>query len=74
MVLGSNPCEGEICHNHPDWPWDPPVLFAVGTGSFPGIKWTGHGISHPPPSSAKVNERVELYLYSPCVLLWQVIC
>jgi len=36
----------------------------MGTGSFPGVKRLGHGIDHPPPTSAKVKERVELYLYS----------
>ena len=30
---------------------------------FLGVKWLGHGIDHPPPSSAKVKEREELYLY-----------
>jgi len=50
-----------------------PSFCAVGTGSFLGIKWPGREISHPPPSSAKVKERVEPYLYSPCVLSWQVI-
>jgi hypothetical protein len=33
--------------------------------SFLGVKQRGHGIVHPPPSSAKVKERVELYIYSP---------
>jgi hypothetical protein len=36
----------------------------MGTGSFPGIKRPGRGVDHPPPSSAEVKERVELYLYS----------
>jgi len=35
----------------------------MGTGSFPGIKWPGRGVDHPPPSSAEVKERIELYLY-----------
>jgi len=35
--------------------------------SFPGVKRPGRGVYHPPPSSAEVKERVELYLYSP---LW----
>ena len=33
------------------------------------LKYSGgkavRGINHPPPSSAEVKERVELYLYSP---------
>jgi hypothetical protein len=37
----------------------------MGTGSFPVVKRPGRGVDHPPPSSAEVNERVELYLYSP---------
>jgi hypothetical protein len=37
----------------------------MGTGSSPVVKWAGRGIDHPPPSSTKVKERVELYLYSP---------
>ena len=39
--------------------------YAVGTGSFRGVKRPGHGVDHPPRSSAEVRERVELYLYSP---------
>jgi hypothetical protein len=35
--------------------------------SFPGVKRPGRDVNHPPPSSAEVKERVELYLYSP---LW----
>jgi len=32
------------------------------TGSFPGIKRPGRGGDNPPPSSAEVKERVELYI------------
>jgi hypothetical protein len=32
----------------------------MGTRSLPGATWPGHGIDHPPPSSAKVKERVQL--------------
>ena len=39
-----------------------PASYAVGTGSCPGVKWLGHGVNHPPPSSTKVKESVELYL------------
>jgi hypothetical protein len=34
-----------------------------------GAKRPGRGVNHPPPSSAEVNEGVELYLYSRCVPL-----
>ena len=33
----------------------------------------GHGVDHPPPSSAEVKERVALYLYSPSGHLWPVV-
>ena len=42
-----------------------PPSYTMGTGFFPGVKRPGHGDDHPPPSSAEVKERVELYLYSP---------
>jgi hypothetical protein len=31
----------------------------------PGLKRSGRGADHPPPSSAEVEVRVELYIYSP---------
>jgi hypothetical protein len=40
---------------------------AIGTGSFPGVKWPGRGIDHT-PSSAHVKEREVPYIYSPLVL------
>jgi hypothetical protein len=39
--------------------------YTIGTGIFNGVKWPGHGISHPPTSSAKIKEGVGLCLYSP---------
>ena len=39
--------------------------YTMGTGSFPGVKRTGRGVDHPPPSRAEVKESVDLYLYSP---------
>jgi len=39
--------------------------YTMGTGSSPGVKQPGHGINHPSPSSTKVKERADLYLYSP---------
>ena len=46
----------------------------MGTGSlFPGVKRPGRGVNHLPSSSARVKERVELYLYSPSVPSWPVL-
>ena len=43
-----------------------PASYTMGTGSLsPGRKRPGRGVDHPPTSSAEVQERVELYLYSP---------
>jgi hypothetical protein len=47
--------------------------YKIGTGSFAEVKQPGCGVDHPPPSSAEVKERVELYLYSPCVPSWPVL-
>jgi hypothetical protein len=41
--------------------------------SFLGVKWLGRGIYHPPQSSAKVKERVELYFCIPSGPSWPVI-
>jgi hypothetical protein len=35
----------------------------MGTASFPEVKRPGRDVDHPPPYSAEVKERVELYLY-----------
>jgi len=40
----------------------------MGTRAFLRVKQPGHGVDYPPPSSAKIKERVELYLYSLCVV------
>jgi len=37
-----------------------PASYTTGTGSFPGVKRSGRGVDHPPPSSAEVKERLEL--------------
>jgi len=50
-----------------------PGSHTLGTGSFLGVKRPGHGTDHPPPSSTKVKERVELYIYSPFRTLWPVL-
>ena len=54
---------GEIFRTRPDRPWGPPIqhsLYRV----IPEGKRLGRGVIHPPPSSADVKERVELYLCS----------
>jgi len=50
-----------------------PAFFTMGTGSFPGVKRPGLSVDHPPLSSAEVNKRVELYLYSPSAPFWSVL-
>jgi hypothetical protein len=50
-----------------------PASCKMCTGSFPGVKRPGRGVDHPPPSSAGVKERVELYLYSPSGPSWPVL-
>jgi hypothetical protein len=39
--------------------------YTMVTGCFPGVQRPGRGVDHPPPSSAAVKEKVELYFYSP---------
>ena len=73
-VRGSNPCGSETFHTLLDRLWGPPSLLYNGHPvSFPGIKRSGRGIDHSPPSSAENKERVELYLYSLNVPLWLVL-
>jgi hypothetical protein len=43
-----------------------PATYKMGTGSVPEVKRPGRCVDNTLPSSAEVNERVELYLhYSP---------
>jgi hypothetical protein len=47
------------------------ALCTMGTVSlFRGVKRSGRGLNHPLTSSAKVKERVELYLYSRSGTSW----
>ena len=50
-----------------------PVSYTMGTGSFPGVKRPGRGADHPLPSSAEVEGRVELYIYSLSGSSWPVL-
>ena len=52
-----------------------PASYTMDTRSFLGVKRPGRGVDHPLPSSADVNERVELYLYftsGPSVACYRV--
>jgi hypothetical protein len=40
------------------------AFYLMGVGSFQGMKRPGHGVDHPPTSSAEVKERDDLCLYS----------
>jgi hypothetical protein len=44
-----------------------PASYTRDTASFTGVKQPGPGVNHPPPTRARVKERVELNLCSPCV-------
>jgi len=50
-----------------------PASYTMGMGFFSGVKRPGRGVDDPPPSSAKVKERVELYFYSPFGSSWPVL-
>ena len=50
-----------------------PASYTMDTGSFPGVKRLGRGVDHPPPSSAEVEGRVELYICSPSGPSWPVL-
>ena len=55
-------------------PWGPPSLpYNRYRLSFLQVKRPRRGVYHPPPSSAWVKERVELYFYSPSGLLWSLL-
>jgi len=45
----------------------------MGTGFFPGVNWPRRGADHPTPSSAEVEGRVDLYIYSPSGPSWPVL-
>jgi len=51
---------------------DKPASYTKGTGSVPVVKQVGRGVDHPSPSSTKVKNGVELYLYPASGALWPV--
>jgi hypothetical protein len=72
-VRGSNTGEERFSAPVQTGPGAHPASLTMGTGSFPGVKRPGRGVHHPPLSSAKVKERVELYLYYPSRPSWPVL-
>jgi hypothetical protein len=64
------PVGGEIFHTRP---WSQPSLLCNGYQVFPRGKAAGAWHLPPTPSSAKVKERVQLYLYSTSGPSWPVI-
>jgi len=61
-IGGSNPDGGEIFLTRPDRCWGPPSLLCHGYWvCFPGVKRPRRGVDQPPPASAEVKERVDLY-------------
>ena len=62
-VRGSNPRGGaRLSAPVQTGPGAQPISFTMGTGSFPAVKQPGRSVDHPPPSSAEVKGRVQLYL------------
>jgi hypothetical protein len=71
-ALRSNPGGVEVFRTRPDRPGAHPASYAMGTGSLPGVKWPGCGVDHPPSSSARIKEKVKVYIYSPSGPSWPV--
>jgi len=51
----------------PDWHNQPYVQW--GSGLFPTVKHTGHGIDNSHPSGTEVKENIDLYLSSICAFM-----
>jgi len=45
----------------------------MGTVSLPGVNRPSRGVERTPPPSAKVKERVELYIYFPSGTSWPIL-
>jgi hypothetical protein len=72
-VRGSNASEVDIFRTRPERSWGPPSLLYNGYRVVAGGKAAGAWHWPLTPSSAEVNERVELYLYSPSWPSWPVL-
>jgi len=59
------PCRPERSGAHP-------ASYTLGTGSVPGVKRPGREINHIPPSSADIEERIELNHFYPSDPSWLV--
>ena len=65
--------EGEVSAPVQTRPGGHPASYTMGAESFPEVKRPGCAVDHPPPSSAEVKERVQLYIYSLSGLSWLVV-
>jgi hypothetical protein len=52
-------------------PIEPPIQWVPDLPR--GLRRPGRGADHPPPPTANVQERVELYIYSPSGPSWPVV-
>ena len=73
-VRGANPGGDEFFRYRPERSWGPPNPLQNGYRvSIPGVKGSGRGLNHPSSSTAKVKERVALYLHFPSGPSWPII-
>jgi len=62
------PGGGKVLCTRPD-----PASSTAVVRAFPGVKWLGHGVDHPPQCNVKVKETVELFLHSTSGPLWSLL-
>jgi len=55
-VRGSNPGGDEIITPFQTGPGAHPASYTMGTGSFPGVKWPGRGVDHPPHLALRLKK------------------
>jgi len=68
--VGSNPGGGEFSAPVQSGPGAHSASYTMGTGSFQGVERLGRGVDHPPPPSAEVKERIQLYIHSSSGPSW----